>query len=325
MGALPRGDHAVRDHPGGSPTARLSCAHEPSPSRRPRGCHGRRPRAQSGCSVIDGIRGSGPAPSISVTPQSPPPGSEALSRFYSQRLDWTDCEGAQCATLEVPVDYDNPQGDTIELALVKVPAQQAVQAARVARRQPGRSGRVRRRLRPGRRLHRRQGGARRLRRRRVRPARRGALGADRLRHRRRARRLPRLRPHARRRRGGADLRATPPRASRSPAARPPARCSAHVVDRGRRARHGRAAGHARRAEAHLPRQVVRHLPRHDLRRPVPRTASAGWCSTASSPPTSPPRSSTSARPKGFERATRQWAAYCVEEGDCPLGDSPWTT
>ena len=25
--------------------------------------------------------------------------------------------------------------------------------------------------------------------------------------------------------------------------------------------------------------------------------------------------------KGFERATRQWAAYCVEQGDCPLGES----
>ena len=25
--------------------------------------------------------------------------------------------------------------------------------------------------------------------------------------------------------------------------------------------------------------------------------------------------------KGFERATRQWAAYCVEQGDCPLGKS----
>ena len=33
------------------------------------------------------------------------------------------------------------------------------------------------------------------------------------------------------------------------------------------------------------------------------------------------REPTSARPKGFERATRRWAAYCVEEGDCPLGDS----
>ena len=63
----------------------------------------------SGCSVIDGIRDSGSVPSVSVTPQSPPPGAEALSRFYTQQLDWADCEGAQCATLEVPVDYDNPR------------------------------------------------------------------------------------------------------------------------------------------------------------------------------------------------------------------------
>jgi pimeloyl-ACP methyl ester carboxylesterase len=76
----------------------------------------------SGCSVLDGVRGSGSVPSVSVTPQSPPPGSEALARFYTQPLAWTDCEGAQCAKLEVPVDYANPQGDTIELAVVKVPA-----------------------------------------------------------------------------------------------------------------------------------------------------------------------------------------------------------
>ena len=81
--------------------------------------------ALSGCSVVDGIAGGGSAPSVSVTPQSPPPGAEALARFYLQRLDWTDCEGAQCAKLEVPVDYANPQGDTIELSLVKVPARKA--------------------------------------------------------------------------------------------------------------------------------------------------------------------------------------------------------
>ena len=75
----------------------------------------------SGCSVIDGI-GGGSEPSISVTPQSPPPGYEALARFYAQHLQWTRCEDAQCARLQVPVDYANPQGDTIELALVKVPA-----------------------------------------------------------------------------------------------------------------------------------------------------------------------------------------------------------
>ena len=78
----------------------------------------------TGCSLI-GDAGADPRPAVSVTPQGPPPGSEALSRFYTQRLDWTDCEGAQCATLEVPVDYQNPQGDTIELALSRVPARKA--------------------------------------------------------------------------------------------------------------------------------------------------------------------------------------------------------
>ena len=79
----------------------------------------------SGCSVLDGMADSGSAPSVSVSPQSPPPGSESLARFYGQRLEWSDCEGAQCASLEVPVDYARPQGDTIKLALVKVPARKA--------------------------------------------------------------------------------------------------------------------------------------------------------------------------------------------------------
>ncbi|HET6967711.1 MAG TPA: alpha/beta hydrolase [Ornithinibacter sp.] len=78
----------------------------------------------SGCSFVDGSRGSS-VPSVSVSPQSPPPGSEALASFYGQRLGWADCEGAQCATLRVPVDYDAPQGDTIEVALVKVPARKS--------------------------------------------------------------------------------------------------------------------------------------------------------------------------------------------------------
>ena len=78
----------------------------------------------SGCSVVAGIGGS-PAPAVSVTPQSPPPGSEDLGSFYGQRLDWTDCEGAQCARLRVPVDYAKPQGETFDLALVKVPARKS--------------------------------------------------------------------------------------------------------------------------------------------------------------------------------------------------------
>jgi pimeloyl-ACP methyl ester carboxylesterase len=79
----------------------------------------------SGCAVVDGIRGDAGAPSISVSPQSPPPGSEELARFYAQRLEWSECEGAVCARLEVPLDYENPQGQTIDLAVVKVPAKRA--------------------------------------------------------------------------------------------------------------------------------------------------------------------------------------------------------
>ena len=39
--------------------------------------------------------------------------------------DWSDCESFrnfECATLEVPLDYDDPEGETIELALIRLPA-----------------------------------------------------------------------------------------------------------------------------------------------------------------------------------------------------------
>ncbi|MBD2759852.1 alpha/beta fold hydrolase [Yimella sp. cx-573] len=46
----------------------------------------------------------------------------AMAKFYSQKLTWADCEGVKCAKLTVPVDYANPGGATIQLALSKVPA-----------------------------------------------------------------------------------------------------------------------------------------------------------------------------------------------------------
>ena len=49
--------------------------------------------------------------------------SAELQSFYDQELDWSGCEGdRECATLEVPVDYADPGGDTIDLALLRVPA-----------------------------------------------------------------------------------------------------------------------------------------------------------------------------------------------------------
>lgn len=37
-------------------------------------------------------------------------------------LDWEDCAGAECATLDVPVDYAQPEGDTLTLSITRVPA-----------------------------------------------------------------------------------------------------------------------------------------------------------------------------------------------------------
>ncbi|MGL4174360.1 MAG: alpha/beta hydrolase [Actinomycetota bacterium] len=65
---------------------------------------------------------------------SPPPAQEELSapsvpagleRFYTQRLQWSGCGGDfQCAKLTVPIDYAEPAGATIQLALIRLPAGQ---------------------------------------------------------------------------------------------------------------------------------------------------------------------------------------------------------
>ncbi len=58
-----------------------------------------------------------------VTPQTPPPGTTGLDSFYKQSLAWKDCySGDQCAWLTVPVDYADPSGATVRLAVLKAPA-----------------------------------------------------------------------------------------------------------------------------------------------------------------------------------------------------------
>jgi pimeloyl-ACP methyl ester carboxylesterase len=47
----------------------------------------------------------------------------ALQSFYGQRLSWSSCRDSFfCAKLTVPLDYADPTGKTIQLALLKVPA-----------------------------------------------------------------------------------------------------------------------------------------------------------------------------------------------------------
>ncbi|MDO9378138.1 MAG: alpha/beta hydrolase [Nocardioidaceae bacterium] len=46
-----------------------------------------------------------------------------LASFYGQELTWEECGVAQCAGVEVPIDYADPTGETVELRLRKEPAQ----------------------------------------------------------------------------------------------------------------------------------------------------------------------------------------------------------
>lgn len=62
-----------------------------------------------------------------VVPPSAPAGesspvTDALAQFYEQSPEWRDCGGAECTKIVVPLDYDDPQGPTIELAVTRVPA-----------------------------------------------------------------------------------------------------------------------------------------------------------------------------------------------------------
>ncbi|MFY9207515.1 MAG: alpha/beta hydrolase [Candidatus Nanopelagicales bacterium] len=65
-----------------------------------------------------------------ATPPTAPSGTSsqltstvsALSDFYSQNVDWRNCGDADCTTFEVPLDYDDPQGQRVELSMTKVRA-----------------------------------------------------------------------------------------------------------------------------------------------------------------------------------------------------------
>lgn len=46
-----------------------------------------------------------------------------LERFYSQEVEWEECaDGFECATMEVPLDYEAPGAETIDIALLRDPA-----------------------------------------------------------------------------------------------------------------------------------------------------------------------------------------------------------
>jgi pimeloyl-ACP methyl ester carboxylesterase len=81
-------------------------------------------------------------PEQSTAPTSSPPpaadGPAALQKFYSQQLTWGSCAGygssdlgkmamgvpgVQCARMDVPLSYSEPDGPSVQIAVVRKPAQ----------------------------------------------------------------------------------------------------------------------------------------------------------------------------------------------------------
>lgn len=61
-----------------------------------------------------------PTGDTTVPPSSAPGGAE---RFYGQQVEWSSCNEAEaCATVEVPLDWADPEGDTVDLAVARVRA-----------------------------------------------------------------------------------------------------------------------------------------------------------------------------------------------------------
>jgi pimeloyl-ACP methyl ester carboxylesterase len=80
--------------------------------------------AVASCSLFGG---GGDGPKSASPGQSEPAVAAAapaeLRDFYSQHVDWTPCEADfTCAKIKVPLDYGKPDGDSIEIAALKLSA-----------------------------------------------------------------------------------------------------------------------------------------------------------------------------------------------------------
>ncbi len=79
--------------------------------------------AQDDVSGDDGDSTPTLAPTPTPEPGASDPPAADLATFYAQELTWEPCRGDfECATLTVPIDYQDPAGETIDLALLKDPA-----------------------------------------------------------------------------------------------------------------------------------------------------------------------------------------------------------
>lgn len=82
--------------------------------------------ALAGCSVLPWAQGSeqstplttdAPGPTVSGPPENP-----EASAVYQQSVSWSTCGDLECASIDVPLDWSAPNGETIALELSRRPA-----------------------------------------------------------------------------------------------------------------------------------------------------------------------------------------------------------
>ncbi|MDQ0000218.1 alpha/beta hydrolase [Pseudarthrobacter sulfonivorans] len=75
------------------------------------------------CSLLGGDKPDEAPTTAKADPSIVASAPAGLDSFYSQEVVWEPCEnGFQCATVSVPLDYANPDGDKIELAALRAPS-----------------------------------------------------------------------------------------------------------------------------------------------------------------------------------------------------------
>ncbi|CEA06589.1 Carboxylesterase A precursor [Arthrobacter saudimassiliensis] len=76
--------------------------------------------ASAGCAVAPaGSPGNAPRPGDPAAVGDVP---DELRDYYTQDVDWTDCGEFRCATVEVPLSYDEPDGERIDLSVIMAEA-----------------------------------------------------------------------------------------------------------------------------------------------------------------------------------------------------------
>ncbi|MDO5083987.1 alpha/beta hydrolase [Arachnia propionica] len=61
------------------------------------------------------------APSVTL----PAALGDTLQPYWEQTLEWTDCQGGQCAVVKVPLDWENPGKAALEISLLRIPAKES--------------------------------------------------------------------------------------------------------------------------------------------------------------------------------------------------------